>query len=148
MRAVIQRVSRGQVTVAGQVLGEIGCGMVVLVGFTDGDGPEEINWTARKIAGLRIFADEAGKMNLALPEVEGKVLVVPNFTLYGDIGKGRRPSFTRAAEPRRAEELFEQFVAALREWGVEVAQGQFGAVMEVDLVNSGPVTFIIDTEQV
>ncbi len=148
MRAVIQRVSRGRVTVEEQVVGEIEGGMVVLVGFADGDGPEQINWTVRKIAGLRIFADEAGKMNLALPEVEGKVLVVPNFTLYGDIGKGRRPSFTDAAEPRRAEELFEQFVAALRQRGVEVAQGQFGAMMEVDLVNSGPVTFIIDTEQV
>ncbi len=146
MRTVIQRVSRAQVTVDGQVVGEIERGVVVLVGFTASDEVEQINWMARKVAGLRIFEDEAGKMNLALVDVEGKLLVVPNFTLYGDVARGRRPSFSQAAEPRRAEELFQQFVAAVRDRGVTVAQGQFGASMQIELVNDGPVTLIIDTE--
>ena len=146
MRTVIQRVSRAQVTVSGQVVGQIQRGMVALVGFTGSDDVEQIGWMARKIAGLRIFEDEAGKMNLALAEVEGKLLLVPNFTLYGDVAKGRRPSFSQAAEPGQAQKQFEQFVAALRERGVAVAQGQFGALMQVELVNEGPVTLIIDTE--
>ncbi len=146
MRTVIQRVSHAQVTVEGQVVGQIQRGMVVLVGFTDSDEVEQINWMARKVAGLRIFEDSGGKMNLGLADVEGQVLVVPNFTLYGDVARGRRPSFSQAAEPRRAEELFQQFIAAVRERGVTVGQGQFGASMQIELVNDGPVTLIIDTE--
>ena len=146
MRTVIQRVSRAQVTVDGQVVGQIQRGMVVLVGFAASDEVEQISWMARKIAGLRVFEDEAGKMNLALVDVEGKLLVVPNFTLYGDVARGRRPSFSQAAEPGRAHKQFEQFVAALRDRGVTVGQGQFGASMQIELVNDGPVTLIIDTE--
>ena len=145
MRAVIQRVARAQVTIGGRVAGRIERGMAVLVGFTEGDGAEQINWMAGKIAGLRIFEDEGGKMNLALTDVEGKVLVVPNFTLYGDVSRGRRPSCTRAAPPASAERLFEEFIGALRTAGLEVAQGEFGASMQVDIVNDGPVTLIIDT---
>ncbi len=145
MRAVIQRVARAGVAVDGETVGQIGRGLAVLVGFTDGDGARQIDWMARKIAGLRIFEDEMGKMNLALADVAGAVLVVPNFTLYGDTSKGRRPSFTQAAAPEQAEQLFDQFVAALREQGVTVAEGEFGAAMQVDILNDGPVTLILDT---
>ena len=145
MRAVIQRVARAGVAVDGETVGQIGRGLAVLVGFTDGDGARQIDWMARKIAGLRIFEDEMGKMNLALADVAGQVLVVPNFTLYGDANKGRRPSFTQAAAPEQAEQLLDQFVAALREQGVTVAEGEFGAAMQVDILNDGPVTLILDT---
>ncbi len=145
MRAVIQRVARAGVAVDGETVGQIGRGLAVLVGFTDGDGARQTDWMARKIAGLRIFEDEMGKMNLALADVAGAVLVVPNFTLYGDANKGRRPSFTQAAAPEQAEQLFDQFVAALRAQDVTVAEGEFGAAMQVDILNDGPVTLILDT---
>ena len=145
MRAVIQRVVRAGVAANGETVGRIGRGLAVLVGFTDGDGARQTDWMARKIAGLRIFEDEMGKMNLALADVAGQVLVVPNFTLYGDASKGRRPSFTQAAAPEQAEQLLDQFVAALREQGVTVAEGEFGASMQVDILNDGPVTLILDT---
>lgn len=147
MRAVIQRVASAHVAVQGEKVAEIRQGIVVLVGFADGDGTEEIDWMSRKIAVLRIFEDEVGKMNLPLGEVEGKVLVVPNFTLSGDVRKGRRPSFSRAAPAQRAEKLFDQFVSALRAAGVAVVTGHFGAAMRVTIVNDGPATFIVDTEQ-
>jgi len=148
MRAVIQRVTQAEVIVAQQTTGRIGQGMVALVGFSEIDRPDDLDWMARKIVGLRIFNDSEGKMNLSVGQVKGKILVVPNFTLYGDVSRGRRPSFTSAARPEVAEQLFDQFVEVLGEQGVEIAQGEFGASMQVNIINDGPVTLIIDTESV
>jgi len=145
MRAVIQRVKEAEVTVEQQTTGRIERGIVALVGFSEIDRPDDLDWMARKIAGLRMFDDSEGKMNLSVGQVEGKILVVPNFTLYGDVSRGRRPSFTSAARPEVAEQLFDQFVEVLGEQGVEIAQGEFGASMQVSIVNDGPVTLIIDT---
>ncbi len=147
MRAVVQRVSHASVTVEGQVVGEIGRGFLVLVGVTHTDGPAEADWLANKIAGLRVFDDDAGKMNLALTDVGGAVLVVSQFTLYADARKGRRPDFLRAARPEQAEPLVEHFVARLRAQGLHVETGRFRAVMQVSLVNDGPVTLWLDTAE-
>ncbi len=146
MRAVIQRVSSASVTVAGVLVGAIERGFLVLVGVTHSDGRAEVEWLARKIAGLRIFEDEAGKMNLGLTDIGGAVLVVSQFTLYGDARKGRRPSFTDAARPEQAEPLIDYLVEQLRGEGLAVATGQFRAEMQVALVNDGPVTLWIETE--
>jgi D-aminoacyl-tRNA deacylase len=146
VRALVQRVTRASVRVDGQVTGAIGSGLLVLLGATHADGPEEVDWMARKIAGLRIFGDAAGLMNLDVRETGGQALVVPQFTLYGDARRGRRPAFTNAAAPERAEPLFEQFCEALAASGVPVARGVFRAHMEVELVNDGPVTLWIDRE--
>ena len=145
MRAVVQRVTRASVTVDDSIVGEIGLGFLVLLGITYADGEAEVQYLARKIAGLRLFEDDAGKMNLALDEVGGKVLVVSQFTLYGDTRKGRRPSFTNAAAPQAAEALYQRFCALLASEGVGVAQGTFQAHMQVALVNDGPVTLWLDT---
>ncbi len=145
MRAVIQRVSRASVTVDGREISAIGRGFLVLVGVTHSDTRAEADWLARKIAGLRLFEDEAGKMNLGLADVGGAVLVVSQFTLYGDARKGRRPGFTDAARPEQAEPLIAYFVEQLRKEGLTVATGQFQAHMEVALVNDGPVTLWLDT---
>jgi D-aminoacyl-tRNA deacylase len=145
MRAVLQRVSRAKVTVGGEVTGEIARGWLVLLGVAPYDGPKEIAWLADKVENLRAFADADGKMNLAVQDVGGSVLVVSQFTLYGDCMKGRRPGFTGAAPPEVAEPLYEQFVIALKALGVPVATGRFAADMQVELVNDGPVTFVIDT---
>ena len=147
MRACIQRVSRAEVTVDGNVTGQIGRGLVVLLGVAQGDGPPEADWLADKIVGLRIFADDEGKMNRSLAEVGGAMQVVSQFTLYGDCRRGRRPSFVDAAPPELAERLYEAFVARVRGQGVEVATGQFRAMMQVSLVNDGPVTLWIDTAE-
>ena len=148
MRVVLQRVSRATVRVAGAVTGSIGAGYVVLAGFAPTDTDETLAWMADKLLGLRLFADDEGKMNRALAEVGGGVLVVSQFTLYGDARKGRRPSFTDAAPPDVARPLYERFVALLREQGaasgVAVANGEFGAMMEVELVNDGPVTILLE----
>ena len=144
MRALIQRVSRAGVTVDGRVVGKIGRGFVVLVGVTHADGRAEAEWVAAKIAGLRVFEDEAGKMNRALADVDGELLVVSQFTLYGDARKGRRPSFTDAAAPEYAEPLVDFFVQVLREAGFTVATGVFGAHMDVEIHNDGPVTMLIE----
>ena len=146
MRVVLQRVSRAEVRVAGSVTGAIGAGFVVLAGFAPGDTDETLAWMAEKIVGLRVFADSAGKMNRALADVGGGLLVVSQFTLYGDARKGRRPSFTDAAPPDVAVPLYERFVALLREraGGLPVATGEFGAMMEVELVNDGPVTLLLE----
>lgn len=147
MRAVIQRVSSAQVTVHGEVVGEIGRGFLVLFGITASDGETEAALLARKIAGLRVFEDADGKMNLALADVGGAVLAVSQFTLYADVRKGRRPSFVAAARPEQAEPLYQRCCALLRAEGVEVQQGVFQAEMQVALVNDGPVTIWIDTSE-
>ena len=144
MRVVLQRVSRASVTIEGRVAGAIGPGFCLLVGFTHVDTPAQVEWMAEKIGGLRLFSDADGKMNLGLAEVGGALLVVSQFTLYGDAAKGRRPSFIDAARPETAIPLYEAFVAALRSRGLEVATGEFGAMMEVELVNDGPVTLILE----
>lgn len=131
----------------GQVVGSIRHGHVLLVGFTESDRPEEVEWMADKVVGLRVFADDEGKMNLSLLDVGGEVLVVSQFTLYGDTRKGRRPSFVKAAHPDRAIQLYESFVKALESRGVgRVETGEFGAMMEVDLINDGPVTLVLERE--
>ncbi len=147
MRAVIQRVSSAQVCVDGQVVGQIGQGFLVLLGIAHADGDEEALYLARKIAGLRVFEDNDGKMNLALGDVGGSVLAVSQFTLYGDVRKGRRPSFIDAARPEHAEPLYQRFCRMLAAEGVAVQQGVFQAHMEISLVNDGPVTIWMDTAQ-
>jgi D-tyrosyl-tRNA(Tyr) deacylase len=147
LRACIQRVSEAKVTVEGTVTGRIGKGLVVLLGVGAADGETQVNWLADKIVGLRVFEDEAGKMNRSLGEVGGAMLVVSQFTLYGDCRRGRRPSFTAAAPPELAERLYEAFVARVREAGIEVATGRFREHMRVSLVNDGPVTLWIDTAE-
>jgi D-tyrosyl-tRNA(Tyr) deacylase len=144
VRVVVQRVSRALVTVAGRPVGEIGRGLLVLAGFTGGDGDEAIDWMADKLANLRVFPDDDGKMNRSLLESGGEVLVVSQFTLYGDAQRGRRPSFVDAAAPAVAEPLYQRLVAALREQGLRVATGEFGAMMAVELVNDGPVTLVLE----
>jgi len=147
MRAVVQRVSEASVSVDGQVIGAIGRGLLVLLGVTHSDGQAEAASLARKVAGLRIFEDAAGKFNLALADVGGAVLVVSQFTLYGDAARGRRPSFTAAARPEQAEPLCQAFIQALIGQGLEVQTGRFGASMAVHLVNDGPVTLWLDTAE-
>ncbi len=144
MRVVLQRVSRASVSVGSRVVGEIGRGFLVLAGFSPSDGDDQLEWMADKIAGLRLFADDEGKMNLGLTDVDGAVLVVSQFTLYGDARKGRRPSFVGAAPPEQAEPLYERFAAALGRRGIPVETGEFGALMEVSLVNHGPVTLLLE----
>ena len=144
MKTVVQRVSMASVRVDGKVIGAIGVGYVVLVGFTHGDGASHIQWMADKIVGLRLFPDDEGKMNLDVQEVGGALLVVSQFTLYADARKGRRPSFVDAAPPDEAAALYEQFVGELLARGVPLETGSFGAKMDVELVNDGPVTVILD----
>jgi D-tyrosyl-tRNA(Tyr) deacylase len=145
MRVVLQRVSSGSVTVDGRVLGEIGKGLVLLVGFSGDDEESAAEWMAEKVLGLRVFGDEEGKMNRSLQEVEGDILVVSQFTLYGDARKGRRPSFVKAAGPEVAIPLYERFLGILREKAPgRVESGEFGAMMDVALVNDGPVTLVLE----
>lgn len=148
MRAVVQRVTRGRVTVDGDVVGEIGRGLVVLVGVGQADTAGDAAYLAEKIVNLRIFEDDAGKMNLSLIDVGGELLAVSQFTLYGDCRKGRRPSFSDAAPPAMAEDLYGEFVRAVRGAGVGVATGQFQAMMSVEIVNDGPVTLLLDSKRV
>lgn len=145
MRAVIQRVKRARVTVSGQEVGAIGPGLVVFLGVGAGDDGSAVSYLADKVANLRIFADAAGKMNLSLLDIGGEVLAISQFTLYGDCRKGRRPSFTGAAPPELALELYNRFVAALADQGLKVATGEFQASMLVELVNDGPVTMLLDS---
>ena len=149
MRVLLQRVSRAEVRVAdssgsSRVTGRIGRGFLVLAGFTHTDGEEQLDWMADKVLGLRVFGDADDKMNLALADVEGSLLVVSQFTLYGDARKGRRPSFIDAARPGTAIPLYERFVALLRGRGARVETGEFGAMMDVELVNDGPVTLWLE----
>ena len=147
MRALLQRVSYASVTVNGRVIGQIDKGFVILLGVTHSDGESEADWLVNKISGIRLFEDEAGKMNLALDDVGGSLLVVFQFTLYGDARKGRRPSFIDAARPEQAEPLVDYVVDQLRQRGFEVATGLFGAEMKVEIHNDGPVTLMLERER-
>jgi D-tyrosyl-tRNA(Tyr) deacylase len=144
MRIVLHRVARAKVTVDGRVTGEIGRGLLLLAGFTDGDTEDALAWMADKVVGLRIFPDDEGKMNRSVEEIDGGLLVVSQFTLYGDTRKGRRPSFVDAARPEVAIPLYERFLQMLRATGRPVQTGEFGAMMDVELVNDGPVTLILE----
>lgn len=145
MRVCIQRVASARVVVDGETIGQIERGLLVLLGIAVDDGDEDLRWIVEKSLGLRVFNDANGKMNLALADVGGELLVVSQFTLMGDCRKGRRPSFIAAAPPEKAERMYEQFVEAARQQGVRVATGSFRAHMEVELVNDGPVTILIDS---
>ena len=146
MRAVLQRVNHGKVTVEGEVTGEIASGLVILLGITHTDTQENVQKLASKITKLRIFSDDQGKMNLSIKDVGGEVLVISQFTLYADSKKGNRPSYIEAARPEQATPLYEQFCETLRQEGLTVATGVFGADMNVELLNQGPVTIILDTD--
>jgi D-tyrosyl-tRNA(Tyr) deacylase len=148
MRAVVQRVSRAQVSVSGEVAGKIGRGLLVLLGVAIGDSEADADYLAGKIAGLRIFDDESGKMNLAASDVGGEVLAVSQFTLYGDVSRGKRPSFAAAAPPERARELYEYFVGRIRAAGLVCQTGRFQETMQVELVNEGPVTILLDSNKI
>ena len=147
MRAVIQRVSRAKVSVGGEVTGEIGKGLLVLLGVSSEDTEASADYLVEKTIGLRIFEDDSGKMNLSVGDVNGAVLVVSQFTLYGDVRRGKRPSFDRAARPERANELYEYFVGKIRAAGLPCETGRFQAMMDVELVNDGPVTVLLDSEK-
>jgi len=147
MRAVIQRVNRSRVRVDGQTTGEIGQGLLILLGVGQGDTPKEADYLLEKIINLRIFEDAGGKMNLSLLETGGQLMVISQFTLYADCRKGRRPSFTDAAPPEEAQKLYDYFVGAARNRGLQVATGIFQALMEVELINFGPVTILLDSSK-
>lgn len=148
MRAVVQRVDYAKVTVEGNIVGEISKGLLVLVGVVEGDTEKDVQYLADKVTGLRIFEDEAGKMNLSVKDVGGEILSVSQFTLYGDCRKGKRPSFDKAARPETATVLYEKFNELCRQQGLNVATGVFGAHMLVDLVNNGPVTILLDSSKI
>ncbi|MEA4847000.1 MAG: D-aminoacyl-tRNA deacylase [Clostridiaceae bacterium] len=148
MRAVIQRVNSGSVTVDGNRVGSIGKGFVVLLGVSEKDTEADVLYMVDKIVNLRIFEDGNEKMNLSLPDIRGELLVVSQFTLYGDCRKGRRPNFMNAARPEKAEELYKDFVQRCREMGVKTETGTFQAYMKVDIENDGPVTIIVDSEKI
>lgn len=147
MRAVVQRVTSASVTVEGKRVSEIGAGVLIFLGIAHEDTPAEIEYIANKVAHLRIFEDAAGKMNLSLLETGGAALVVSQFTLYGDCRKGRRPSFIKAARPEAANALYEQFIAALEQQNIPTQGGTFQAMMDVELINDGPVTILLDSEK-
>jgi D-tyrosyl-tRNA(Tyr) deacylase len=147
MRAVLQRVTRASVRVEGETVGAIGAGLVVLLGITHDDTEDDVNYLVEKIAALRIFADEAGQMNRSVVEMHGALLIVSQFTLYGDARRGRRPSFSDAAPPEAAERLYEKFVKQARRSVAEVATGSFRRMMQVELVNDGPVTILLDSRK-
>jgi len=147
MRAVIQRVKSAEVLVDGRVSGKIGNGLLVFVGVARGDGEEDISYLISKLPDLRIFEDTSGKFNLSLREINGEMLVVSQFTLYGDCRKGRRPSFTEAEDPALARDLYERFISRLREQNIPVQTGEFQARMEVHLINDGPVTLILESRK-
>lgn len=147
MRAVVQRVSEANVSVAEVVRGRIGPGLLVLLAAGDDDGPTDLDYMVRKVTGLRVFEDDAGKMNRCVEEVGGSLLVVSQFTLYGDCRKGRRPSFVHAMEPTSADQMVQDFIARCRQLGIPTETGVFGAHMDVSLTNDGPVTLLIDSKK-
>ena len=144
MRMLLQRVERAHVDVEGKTIGSIGKGILVLLGIHESDQPSQITWLANKLVNLRIFTDEEDKMNLSLLDIKGSVLIVSQFTLYGDCREGRRPSFSHAAHPDLARKLYESFITEVRKSGLSVETGEFGALMQVHLINDGPVTLLID----
>lgn len=146
MRIVVQRSKNATVTVGGETVGQISKGFVLLVGITHSDGPSDVAFLAEKVANLRVFEDESGKMNLSVLDVGGEILSVSQFTLYGDCRKGRRPNFMEAARPEQAELLYEAFNKSLQAKGINVETGRFGAMMDVSLVNDGPVTLILESQ--
>jgi D-tyrosyl-tRNA(Tyr) deacylase len=148
MRAVVQRVSRAQVAVDGEIVGEVGPGLLVLLGVTHADTEPDADYLADKIVGLRVFEDENGKMNLDVASIGGGILVVSQFTLYGDVRRGKRPSFVAAAKPVRARQVYEYFVARIRAAGLPCQTGRFQEMMEVELVNDGPVTILLDSAKI
>jgi len=147
MRAVVQRVSRASVTVNSEVVGRIDRGLLVLLGVTHADNEAAADYLAEKIAGLRVFEDDAGKMNVSVADVGGAILAVSQFTLYGDVRKGKRPSFDDAARPEQARKLYEYFVERIRSHGLRCETGRFQEMMQVELVNEGPVTILLDSEK-
>ena len=147
MRAIVQRIRRGSVTVDGQTISETGCGLLVYVGVGQGDSEDDVEYLASKLRFLRIFQDDEGKMNLDVVQSGGAILLVSNFTLFADVHQGRRPAFTTAAPPEIAERLYERLAARLRELGVSVATGRFGAMMAVDAVNVGPINILVDSRR-
>jgi D-tyrosyl-tRNA(Tyr) deacylase len=147
MRAVIQRVKSAEVWVDGRLTGKIGKGLLIFIGVAKGDGEDDLDYLASKIPNLRIFEDESEKFNLSLKEIGGELLVVSQFTLYGDLRKGRRPSFTEAEEPSIAKALYERFISELKSQGIPIQTGEFQAKMEVHLVNDGPVTLLLDSKK-
>jgi D-tyrosyl-tRNA(Tyr) deacylase len=148
VRAVVQRVTSGRVTIGEELVGEIGRGLVVLLGVGKGDSSQDVDYLVEKIINLRVFDDPEGKMNLSLLDVQGEMLVVSQFTLFGDCRKGRRPSFTNAAVPERADLLYNEFVQKVVARGVAVATGRFQALMQVDIHNDGPVTLLVDSKKI
>jgi D-tyrosyl-tRNA(Tyr) deacylase len=148
MRAVVQRVSRAQVVIAGEITGQIGLGLLILLGVGHDDTEADANYLAEKIAGLRVFEDDSGKMNRSVQDVGGSVLAVSQFTLYGDVRRGKRPSFDRASPPEKARQLYESFVARIRSTGLRCETGRFQERMKVELVNEGPVTILLDSARV
>lgn len=148
MRAVIQRVKKANVEVDGKVIGEIGHGLLIFLGVGEGDTEADMKYIADKSIGLRIFTDENDKMNLSVRDVGGRILVISQFTLYGDCRKGRRPSFTASMEPAGAEELYEKFIDYISAAGISVSRGKFGADMKVELINDGPVTLLLDSSRI
>ncbi|HEY8875638.1 MAG TPA: D-aminoacyl-tRNA deacylase [Desulfosporosinus sp.] len=147
MRSVVQRVKQASVSVKGETVGKISTGLLVLLAVGQGDGEKEVTWIVDKIVGLRIFEDEAGKMNCSVQDVRGEILMVSQFTLYGDCRSGKRPSFMTAAPPERAKALFERIIEATRSRGLKVETGVFQAEMDVALINNGPVTILLDSEK-
>lgn len=148
MRAIVERVSRASVSVNGEIIGKTGKGFLVLLGVGDGDTDEDLKYIAEKVMGLRVFSDENDKMNLSIRDIGGSILAISQFTLYGDCRKGRRPNFTSAMEPKTAERMYNDFVRILRDNGIETQTGKFGADMQVELVNDGPVTLMLDSSKI
>jgi D-aminoacyl-tRNA deacylase len=148
MRAVVQRVSRAQVVIDGEITGQIGLGLLILLGVGHDDTEADANYLAEKIAGLRVFEDDSGKMNRSVQDVGGSVLAVSQFTLYGDVRRGKRPSFDRASPPEKARQLYEFFVERIRSTGLRCETGRFQEMMKVELVNEGPVTILLDSARV
>ncbi|KXS44191.1 MULTISPECIES: D-aminoacyl-tRNA deacylase [unclassified Candidatus Frackibacter] len=147
MRVIIQRVKEASVRVDGEVIGEINKGLLVLLGVGEGDNETDINYLADKTVHLRIFANEEGKMDLAARDLDLDILIVPQFTLYGDCHEGKRPNFTSAAPPKEAKDLYQRYVKAVKEYPLKVETGEFGAMMEVNLINDGPVTIMLDSNK-
>lgn len=148
MRAVVQRVAKGSVEIEGKVVGSIGKGLMVLLGVSENDTMDDVNYMADKVVNLRVFDDEEGKMNYSLLDIKGELLVVSQFTLYGDCRKGRRPNYMAAAKPEKADELYQEFVKACKAYQVKTETGVFQADMQVNIINDGPVTLILDSEKI